>query len=351
MNLTPMESKKLLESQKTFRQILRSLLGGVLMGLANLVPGISGGTMLLAAGVYPQFIESVAEISMLRFKFRNLITLGAIGGAALTAIVALAGPMKYWVVNHRWVMYSLFIGLTLGGVPVIWRLLKRMTRSAAAGCAAGIAVMALMALVEPGGTSGSPYWLLFLAGLAGASAMVMPGISGGYVLLILGQYVAVLGAVDQLKTGLLGGGAAGPDWEVVREALRVIVPVGLGVVAGIVSFSNLIKVLLARFEKATLSLLLGLLLGAVIGLWPFQRSVEPQPGDVVRGRVMTADSIRELKPKDYPLERFSPTGAQIGGALGLLLAGFLVTQGIALAGGGRDRTLPQKERREGGSSA
>ena len=108
-------------------------------------------------------------------------------------------------------------------------------------------------------------------------------------------------------------------------------------------FRNLIKVLLARFEKATLSLLLGLLLGAVIGLWPFQRSVEPQPGDRVRGRVMTADSIRELKQEDYPLERFSPTGAQIGGAWGLLLAGFLVTQGIALAGGGRGRTLPQEE--------
>ena len=348
-----MESQKLLESQKPFRRILRSLLGGALMGLANLVPGISGGTMLPAAGVYPQFIESVAEISTLRFNLRNLITLGAIGGAALTAIVALAGPMKYLVVHHRWAMYSLFIGLTLGGVPVIWRLLKRMTRSAAAGCAAGIAVMTLMALVEPGGTSlgASPYWLLFLAGLGGASAMVLPGISGGYVLLILGQYVTVLGAVDQLKTGLLGGGAARPDGELVTEALRVIVPVGLGVAAGIVGFSNLIKALLARFEKATLSLLLGLLLGAVIGLWPFQRSVEPQPGDRVWGRVMTADAIRELQQEDYPLERFSPTGAQIGGALGLLLTGFLVTQGIALAGGGRGRALPQEEQREGKPSS
>ena len=173
--------------------------------------------------------------------------------------------------------------------------------------------------------------------------MVLPGISGGYILLILGQYVVVLGAIDQLKTGLLGGGAAGPDGELVTEALRIIVPVGFGVAAGIVGFSNLIKALLARFEKATLSLLLGLLLGAVVGLWPFQRSVEPQPGDVVRGRVMTVDSIRKLKPENYPLERFPPSGAHIGGALGLLLAGFLITQGIALAGGGKGDPLTQEE--------
>ena len=88
------------------------------MGLANLVPGISGGTMLLAAGVYPQFIEGIAEVTTLRFRARNLALLGAIGGAAAIGIVSLAGLIKGLVIDHRWAMFSLFIGLTLGGVPV-----------------------------------------------------------------------------------------------------------------------------------------------------------------------------------------------------------------------------------------
>ena len=103
---------------------LRGAIGGVLMGLANLVPGISGGTMLLAAGVYPLFIESIAQVTRLRFRLHALVALGTIGGSAAVAILLLAGVMKSLVVEQRWIMYSLFIGLTLGGVPLVWRLAK-----------------------------------------------------------------------------------------------------------------------------------------------------------------------------------------------------------------------------------
>ena len=106
------------------RLLPRGLLGGTLMGLANLVPGISGGTMLLAAGVYPGFISAIAELTTLRFRRRSLILLGTVGAAALFAIVALAGPVKDFVVGYRWIAYSLFIGLTLGGVPVVWALVR-----------------------------------------------------------------------------------------------------------------------------------------------------------------------------------------------------------------------------------
>ena len=104
--------------------VARGVLGGTLMGLANLVPGISGGTMLLAAGVYPGFIAGIAEVTTLRFRLRSLLLLGAIVASAAVGILLLAGTVRSLVVDHRWIMYSLFIGLTLGGVPLVWRLAR-----------------------------------------------------------------------------------------------------------------------------------------------------------------------------------------------------------------------------------
>ncbi|MEZ5366816.1 MAG: DUF368 domain-containing protein [Bryobacterales bacterium] len=313
--------------------MVRNLLGGLLMGLANLVPGISGGTMLLAAGVYPAFVEGIAELTTFKFRMRTLLTLASIGGAAAAAIALFAGPVRTLVVDHRWAMFSLFIGLTLGGVPVVWRLLKPANVAAWIGCAAGIAVMAAMAMLEPGASdtgAGPQYGMLFFAGTAGAAAMILPGVSGGYLLLVLGQYIPILSAIDDLKQALLAAG--GPDVALLTEALKVVIPVGIGVVLGVVGVSNLIRWLLHRFEKATLGVLLGLLFGAVLGLWPFQQGVRPEVGAVIKGRVMTEELIAEVEPKDYPMEHFSPTGAQVGMALGLIVVGFGIAQGVAHIG-------------------
>ena len=99
-------------------------LGGSLMGLANLVPGISGGTMLVAAGVYHRFIEAISELSRLRFRAPTLLTLAAVVGPALCSIALFATLVSQALVEMRWVMYSLFIGLTFGGVPVLWKVLR-----------------------------------------------------------------------------------------------------------------------------------------------------------------------------------------------------------------------------------
>ncbi len=301
------------------------------MGLANLVPGISGGTMLLAAGIYPLFVGGIAEITTLKFRLRNLLTLGAIAGAAALSIVLFAGLIKGLVVDHRWIMFSLFIGLTLGGVPVVWRLLRPLNPAAIVGAIAGIVVMALMALAQPGGggaSGGHAYGMLLFAGVAGSSAMILPGVSGGYLLLVLGQYIPILSAIDHAKTGV-----EAQNWPQVFEAMHVFIPVGVGVVIGVVGVSNLMKLLLERYRKPTLGVLLGLLLGAVLGLWPFQQGVRPEPGDVVKGRAVTAATLTEIDPEDYPLEPFQPSAGQVAGSLGLIVAGFIVTLGVSRIGG------------------
>ena len=163
--------------------------------------------------------------------------------------------------------------------------------------------------------------------------MILPGISGGYLLLILGQYIPILGAIDSVKSGL-----ELRDWSRVIEAMHVVVPVGIGVLIGVVGVSNLIKLLLERHRKPTLGVLLGLLLGAVLGLWPFQQPVAPEPGSVVKGRVMTPELIAELSAEDYPLHRFAPTGGQMSASAALVAGGLLLTYAISRIGGLEEET-------------
>ncbi|MEX0885004.1 MAG: DUF368 domain-containing protein [Phycisphaeraceae bacterium] len=301
--------------------IVRGILGGGLMGLANLVPGISGATMLLAAGVYPHFITAVAEVTSLRFRRESMLTLVAVVPAAALAILLLARVLHELVINERWIMYSLFIGLTLGGVPVLWRMIRAAggpNRIVWVGAAVGLVAMATLALAQAleltpaAGAEGVGPLAIFLAGLAGASAMILPGLSGGYLLLVLGVYESVLSGVEELRQALGARDVA----ELLRLTLTFVLPVGLGVVAGVVGVSHLLRGLLARHGLATLGALMGLLVGAIVGLWPFQRSIVP--GD----------------PK-APVEFFQPTMGQASAALALIAAGFVITAMVARLGSDR----------------
>lgn len=312
---------------------VRSLFGGLLMGLANLVPGISGGTMLLAVGIYPRFINAIAEITTFRFRFRSIVLLGCVVIATVLGILFLAGVIKDLVVNHRWVMYSIFIGLTLGGIPVVWRLARPATSGLWAGAAAGFVFMVALALVQRAGAGtsgeGSDFLMLAIAGVAGASAMILPGVSGGYLLLILGQYIPILSGIDAFKDALGMRDMA----AAMVPAIGVLLPVGIGLVLGVVGVSNLLRWLLNRFKKPTLGVLLGLLVGAVVGLWPFQETVDPVLGKtVIKGTVVTAENLDEFDPADYPTSTFTPTASHTAGAAGLIALGFLATTLIARLG-------------------
>jgi putative membrane protein len=233
-------------------------------------------------------------------------------------------------------MYSIFIGLTLGGVPIVWKLIGRAEASAWIAAVVGFAGMAVLALYQSdqsGGTADrSGFVFMLIAGIAGASAMILPGISGGYLLLVLGVYVPILGGMDAFKDAVFTfdvGAAA-------DLCMSVVLPVGIGVVVGVVVVSNLLKILLARFEKPTLGALLGLLVGAVVGLWPFQVGVQPEIGDTFKGQVVTKLSLADITADEFSTEVFSPLSTQVFGAIGLIIAGFIVTALIARLGRGKD---------------
>lgn len=309
--------------------VVRAACGGVLMGMANLVPGISGGTMLLAVGIYTMFIGSIAELTTFKFRFPAIVTLGTVALFAALSILLGAGMIKDLVINHRWVMYSLFIGLTLGGVPLVWRLAEPVDKSFWFGTVGGFLVMLAMALGLGGGAGGEgiSYSMLFFSGLAGAASMILPGISGGYLLLLLGQYETILGAVDQVKEGVKA-----TDIQILLGAMNVVIPVGIGVLVGVIGVSNLIKWLLKKHEKPTLGALFGLLLGAVIGLWPFQRGRMPEVGEVLKGRTLDAEMIAAMKPEKWPMEYFKPTIAEALMAVMLVLIGLGLTLAIERLG-------------------
>ncbi len=301
----------------------RGAIGGVIMGLAMLVPGISGGTMLLAAGIYPRFIRAVAEISTFRFRVRSIVLLACVGLGAVAVIVTLAGTVKDLVVGHQWIMYSLFIGLTLGGVPLLWAMVKPADSTVVVASIIGILAMVALVVVHgaggaseesnagPGGVAAMA--MLLLAGVAAGSAMILPGLSGSYLLLVLGQYVVILGAISAAADA-----ASARDWAAAAVTLKVIVPVGVGAIVGIVGVSNVVKLCLDRFPRATLGFLLGLLLGAVVGLWPFQ---EP------------SQDVIEDAGDEVVVAAAAPTPLRLAGALGLVGLGFATSMAVSRLGG------------------
>ena len=316
---------------------LRCLLGGALMGLANLVPGISGGTMLLAAGIYPRFIQALADLSALRFRKSSFIVLGLVGVAAMVAILLGAGPVKDAVVEHRWAMYSLFIGLTLGGIPVLWQMARPASNAFWTGMLTGLVLMAALAWLQVDGSSSGAsregVAMMFIAGIAGASAMILPGVSGGYLLLVLGAYVPVLSGIDALKQALRSGDLASAS----EPVMAVVLPVGVGVAIGILVVSNLIKIVLERHEQPTLGVLMGLLVGAVFGLWPFQEGVPPRIGELFKGQILTAEGFAELTADKFPTEFYTPTFNDVMMAVGLIGLGYMITTLVSRLGGAKPR--------------
>ena len=244
-----------------------------------LVPGVSGGTMILVMGLYEEFISSIADITRLRFTRRNVVFMAIVGASALVAIAALAGTLSRAVTLQRSAMCALFIGLTLGGVPLLVRMLGRPTASSGIGLALGLALMILMAAtkseppdkaaIREAVASGSfpiePEYVTDVgAGALGMSAMILPGVSGAYMVLVLGRYETILASIALAKDFALSMGEKGD-----LTFLRILVPVAIGAILGIVLLSNFLKWMLHRHEKATVGVLLGILLGSVIGIWPF----------------------------------------------------------------------------------
>ena len=142
--------------------------------------------------------------------------------------------------------------------------------------------------------------------------------------MILGQYVVILNAIDGLKEGLKAGA-----WSAITPPLQTLLPFGGGFVIGIAFTALAMRMLLKKHEATTLSVLLGLLLGAVLGLWPFRIGIPPEVGDVVRGQtIITLSQRDQVKPQNWRTEAFAPSAKEILFSFMAAGLGFCVANGV-----------------------
>ncbi|WP_420462219.1 DUF368 domain-containing protein [Candidatus Palauibacter sp.] len=238
---------------------------GLAMGLADLVPGVSGGTIALISGIYDELVETIAGLDhrlpgTLRerglrgtWEQANLGFLAVLLAGILTSVIGFAGVLHWLLANRPVQLWAFFFGLVAASVPLVGRRVAERRAGLWALGAAGAVLAGAVTALPPLVRSDAPLFLAAAAAVA-ACAMILPGISGSFILLILGAYAPVIGALQGL------------------DAIRLLA-VALGVAAGLLGFSRVLRRLLARRRAATLSLLTGFLLGSLNALWPWKDRV------------------------------------------------------------------------------
>ena len=238
-------------------------LKGLAMGAADIVPGVSGGSIALIAGIYQELLDSINAFNLdnlkllksfqikefyLRLNGNFLLSL-VLG--IMTSIFALSRVITYLMDEHPIPLWSFFSGLILVSAFLILKEIKKWTLVVIVSIAIGTAFAWWVTNLPPT-TTPNDYWFTFVAGAIAICAMILPGISGSFVLLILGQYERILQAVL--------------DKDFITLALFAS-----GCLVGILSFSRVVAYLLRRFHAATIGLLSGFMLGSVNELWPWKQ--------------------------------------------------------------------------------
>lgn len=251
-------------STRTAPQLPAVVVGGLLMGAADIVPGVSGGTVALLLGIYAQLIANIrcgaAAIGRLlhgdlsgalaRLREVQWAWLASLGAGIIASVVALTSVIEHQLEANPIPMSGLFLGLVAGSAVIAAGDVESWTRGRVLACGAAT-VLAFVALGLRPAVVHDPSPLLFAgAGAVAICAMILPGVSGSFLLLTMGMYEPLLGAVDD----------------------RSILPIAaflLGATAGLASFSTVLSHALTRWHDMLLAVLVGLMLGSVRVLWPW----------------------------------------------------------------------------------
>jgi putative membrane protein len=251
----------------------RSLLGyfgitlrGICMGAADVVPGVSGGTMAFILGIYEELLEAIRSFNLrfikalLSLEFKKAFDLvswrflGALVLGILTSVFSLARALAWLLENKPVLIWAFFFGLVLASVLTVGRNLERWNLRAAAWTALGTLGAYFLVGMVPVKTPEAP-WFLFLSGAVAICAMILPGISGSFILVLLGKYHYVLAAVNERNIFVLAVFTA-------------------GTIFGITFFVRLLSWLIKRHHDLIISLLIGLMLGSLRKVWPWKRTLE-----------------------------------------------------------------------------
>lgn len=286
-------------------------LRGLLMGMADVVPGVSGGTIAFITGIYEELIHSIKSIGFDKLPILTkqgiLPFWKAINGGFLLSLVlgigisalSLANGIDYLLNNHPILLFSFFFGLIVASALFIGKQIKTWDWKHILILLISLVAAYYITILSPAeGSDSFPY--LMLCGAIAICAMILPGISGAFLLLMLGQYARVIDAIKTLN-------------------FSVILPFGIGAVVGLLTFSRVLSYLFKHHKSLTLASLTGFVLGALNKVWPWKEVLETY-----------TDRHGEIKPlieKSIMPDRFAEISNQpnlLLPAIGLAIVGFAV---------------------------
>lgn len=305
---------------RTIKDYIMLAVRGAGMGAADAIPGVSGGTIAFMTGIFVELVDSINAINAqaVRLLFSGQIRafwrhingsfLAAVGTGILFSIATLAKLMLYLLSHHPIETWGFFFGLIVASSIFILLEIKRWTLMSVPLIIFGIFLGVTVCTLSPTETP-EDLWFVFLSGAIAICAMILPGISGSFILLIMGKYEYIMGAISGLTSGDFAAN------------LPIIGIFGLGAATGIIGFSKFLHWLLARFHRETLLVMDGFIIGSLVKVWPWSNM----------------DAIKQSQFPDVPQELLSAIPLEqvdmhYLSAAAFALAGLLLVSGIEMLG-------------------
>lgn len=316
---------------KNFLKYIIVAVKGACMGAADVIPGVSGGTIAFIMGIYDEFVGSIAKVDASAVKMllsgrikdfwkhiNGNFLVSLIAGIGIS-VVALAGLMQTLLTNFPIQTWAFFFGLIVASSLFILRGISGWKIREGLFLIFGIALGVTICTLSPTQTP-DDLWFIFLSGAIAICAMILPGISGSFILLILGKYQFIMEAI----TGLVSG----------NDFSRNVLIIGIfltGAVVGILSFSKLIHWLLARWKKETMIVLAGFIIGSLVKVWPWS-NLEAIVCSQFPEVAAMAERLDMPLPEGVVNEFAGSIDPHIGGAIIFAIIGFSLVTGIEITG-------------------
>jgi len=260
---------------------------GMAMGAADVVPGVSGGTIAFISGIYEELLQSISSINFGLFNIlktkgikgvwqaingRFLLTLGS---GILVSLLSLAKLITWLLANKPILVWSFFFGLIIASTLLIVKQIKQFSISRWFMLIVGIAIAYYIANIAQVNTEMTTFYL-FLSGAVAICAMILPGISGAFILVLMGSYGFILNAVHNLD-------------------LKTIITVGLGAITGLLLFSKGLSWTFNKYKDLTLALLSGFLIGSLTKVWPWKKTIK----EVIINNKTFAVAQKNILPNNF----------------------------------------------------
>ena len=295
-------------------------LKGIAMGAADVVPGVSGGTIAFISGIYEELLESIDGINLSFFKtwksdgfsgawnsINGNFLFSLLFGIAVS-IISLAKVIKWLLTNEPILLWSFFFGLVLASIFYIGKQINKWNWVIVIFMIIAAVVSYFVTIAEPFASPENNLYLMF-CGFVAIIAMILPGISGAFILLILGAYQTAIDTVNDLFEGL-----SNLDFNILKQALIRFSMLAIGAVIGLKTFSKVLNWMFKHYKNLTLAILTGFMIGSLNKIWPWK--------NVLTWRL---NSHQERVPLlEESISPFSFNGDnQIGYAVVLMIVGYL----------------------------